>query len=328
VDPVRIFAEYTGRGDPEPLPALADKLLQQQRQRWPDLARGLDALASIQLRTIRGRRYSTTVQYNPIRMTSTGAKVDPQTISRRKCFLCLENLPEPQQGVLYRGEYLLLCNPAPIFRGHYTVSHTQHRPQAIEESIAMLLSLAHDLSPRYQVFYNGPRCGASAPDHLHFQASPSGSIPLGNWDFLEHHRNGTVSVNGVDIALLANIDRSVLALRAGSPAEAALALEQILSTTKQCLGTSEEPLVNILASWADGLWQVVVILRSKHRPDAYFREDDEKLLISPAAVDMGGLIITPREEDYRRLDARTVEAIYREVSVDPPLAVSILEAIP
>lgn len=322
----RVFADFPDHGEPS-LPVIVGRLLESQRKVWPDLQRGMEALSSVQIRTIVGKHYSTLVQFNPIRITSTGAKVDPQTIARRKCFLCVENLPDPQRGVRYRDEYLILCNPAPIFRGHYTISHIAHRPQAIGDAIATLLALARDLSPSYQVFYNGPRCGASAPDHLHFQASPTGSIPMTDRRFLERHANNSVQINGIPVTLLHNTDRSVLVFRAPTAPEATLVLERILHAAGQVLGISEEPLVNILAWWTDTEWDLVVVLRSKHRPDAYFREDSEKLLISPAAVDMGGLVITPREEDFSRLDARTIKTIYREVSLESSLATTILEAL-
>ena len=327
VDSARVFAAFPSSEGTGQLASTVGRLLDAQRTAWPDLARGLEALDSIRLRTIVTTRYATLVQFNPIRITSTGAKVDPGSIARRRCFLCLENLPEAQQAILYRDEYLILCNPAPIFRGHFTVSHLEHRPQSIEGAIGTMLSLARDLAPAYQVFYNGPRCGASAPDHLHFQASPFGAIPLGARPFLERHSNGQVSVRDTVVTLLEGTDRSVLFFRSPSHEQARQTLARILETARRVLETREEPLVNILASWAGLTWQVIVVLRSKHRPEAYFLEGQGKLLISPAAVDMGGLIITPREEDFTRLSAELIEGIYREVSLEPEVAARILEGL-
>lgn len=323
----RVFAAFPGTEGFEQLAPAVDRLLEQQRTAWPDLARGLEALDSIRLRTIIAARYATLVQFNPIRITSTGAKVDPGSIARRRCFLCVENLPEAQQGILYRDEYLILCNPAPIFRGHFTISHVEHRAQSIDDGLGTLLSLARDLAPAYQVFYNGPRCGASAPDHLHFQASPVGAIPLNAGPFLHRHSNGHVRVGGTEVTLLEGIDRSVVTFRAPSHHQAAQTLARILETARSVLSTREEPLVNILTSWEEGTWQVIVVLRSKHRPDAYFLEGEGRLLVSPAAVDMGGLIITPREEDFTRMSAKLIERIYREVSLEAGFAVRILEGL-
>jgi hypothetical protein len=229
--------------------------------------------------------------------------------------------------VVYRDEYLILCNPAPIFQGHFTVSHVEHRPQAIEGSIATFLALARDLSPRYQVFYNGPRCGASAPDHLHFQASPVGSIPIADRSFLDAQKGPAARVNGITVTLMEGIDRSVLVFRAGSEAEAVMVLERILRSAKRVVGNSQEPMINILVTVDRKAWQVIVFLRSKHRPEAYFFKDERKLMISPAAVDMGGLVITPIEEDFHKISPPLIAEIYREVSLEQNAAVSILEGL-
>lgn len=327
VDSARVYAAFPSTEGTDQLASAVESLLEAQRAAWPDLARGLEALDSIRIRSLVAARYATLVQFNPIRITSTGAKVDPGSIARRPCFLCLENLPEAQQGIVYRDEYLILCNPAPIFRGHFTISHVEHRLQSIASAIGTMLSLAHDLAPSYEVFYNGPRCGASAPDHLHFQACPFGAIPLSARPFLDRHANGHVSVQDTEVTLLEGIDRSVLAFRSRSYEQARQTIRAILDTAQRVLAQQEEPPVNILASWAAGSWQVVVVLRSKHRPGAYFVEGQGKLLISPAAVDMGGLIITPREEDFTRLNAEMIEGIYREVSLEPSVAVRILEEL-
>ena len=327
VDSARVYAAFPSTEGPDQLAPEVDRLLEAQRAAWPDLARGLEALDSIRLRTLVATRYATLVQFNPIRITSTGANVDPGSIARRRCFLCPENLPQAQQGIVYRDEYLILCNPAPIFLGHFTISHVEHRAQSIGHAIGTMLSLARDLAPAYQVFYNGPRCGASAPDHLHVQACPSGAIPLSARTFLDRHANGHVSLRGTLVTLLEGIDRSVLAFRSRSHEQAEQTIVSILAAARRVLATDQEPPVNILASF-DGLtWHVVVVLRSKHRPGAYFLEGERKLLISPAAVDMGGLIITPREEDFTRLSAELVTEIYREVSLEPGVAVRILEQL-
>ncbi|HLF19655.1 MAG TPA: DUF4922 domain-containing protein [Bacteroidota bacterium] len=160
------------------LPDLAIQLLDEQKKSWRQLAAGYSSLGSAQLREVRCAGFSVQLQWNSARIVSTGAKVDEKSIRERKCFLCVENLPENQQGILYQEKYLVLCNPAPIFTGHFTISHIQHIPQAIESSAGDFLDLARDLSPKFSVFYNGPKCGASAPDHLHFQASPRNAIPV------------------------------------------------------------------------------------------------------------------------------------------------------
>ena len=152
--------------------------LKNKNQSGGILADAYESLDSVKVREIHCDGFSTLLQFNPKRIVSTSANVDDKSVRERKCFLCLENLPEEQKGVLYRDEFLILCNPAPIFPRHFTISTVRHTPQEIGKFIGTLLSLAKELSPEFTVFYNGPRCGASAPDHMHFQASPSWSIPV------------------------------------------------------------------------------------------------------------------------------------------------------
>ena len=85
----------------------------------------------------------------------------------------------------------------PVFSPHFTVSHLDHRPQAIAEQIDAFLRLMADFGSGWTVLYNGPRCGASAPDHLHFQAVPSGQMPIEK-EILEKKRLALITpVDGV-----------------------------------------------------------------------------------------------------------------------------------
>ena len=153
-------------------------LLEHQKSTWRLLADAYESLDSARVRDISCGGFSASLQFNPKRIISTGASVDEESVRSRKCFLCPDNLPDEQEGVLFRDDFLVLCNPAPIFSRHFTISAVQHTPQEIGKFIGTLLSLSKELSPEFTLFYNGPRCGASAPDHMHFQASPSRSIPV------------------------------------------------------------------------------------------------------------------------------------------------------
>ena len=156
----------------------AFQLLQQQRSTWELLRTGYEGLSRVQTRQFRFGGYQVRVQFNPGRLTSSAARVDDRSIRERTCFLCLQNLPEQQRGIPYGDRFMILCNPFPIFPEHFTIPHRDHVPQRIEGRIGLLLGLARDLAPRYTVFYNGPRCGASAPDHLHFQAGSRQFMPI------------------------------------------------------------------------------------------------------------------------------------------------------
>lgn len=311
----KIFAVFDPKSPKNSLAELAVRLLDRQKETWPQLTAGYSSLDSIRLREVQCGGYSVWLQFNPGRIVSTGAKVDAQSIRERRCFLCVQNLPAPQNGILYRDEYLVLCNPAPIFREHFTISHVDHVPQLFSTSAVRFLELARDLSPRLTVFYNGPKCGASAPDHMHFQASPSGTIPVEEAAREKSRRLHGKHVRGVEIFTLAAFGREVIVLESPQIESLEHVLLGLLEALSAAVGTKEEPMMNLLCSFGDPAWRVILFPRSKHRPDAYFKEGDERILISPAAVDIGGLIITPLEKDFNGVDARTVEGIFHEVSL-------------
>lgn len=279
-------------------------------------AEGYASLQYAQIREIQSRTFSTWLQFNPRRIVSTGAKVDAHSIRQRRCFLCIENLPAEQQGVLYQNEFLLLCNPMPIFSAHYTISHIHHRPQLLAAHLETFLQLAQDLSPAFTVFYNGAQCGASAPDHLHFQAAPAGAIPLEHEAGNPARRDFVQKIAGIAVILLKEIGRAVVVLEGTNVEKLIHVLQQTLVKMQIILQIADEPRVNILCQYNAPQWRIILFPRRKHRPDIFFKEGDEKVLISPAAVDMGGLIVTPVEKDFRTVDAKLIEAIYEEVSWD------------
>jgi Domain of unknown function (DUF4922) len=265
------------------------------------------------------------VQFNPKRIRSTGADLDAKTIRERKCFLCLENLPEPQKGILYRDKFFLLCNPVPIFTQHFTFSSIYHSPQELESSLSVLLNLTKDLSPDFTVFYNGPKSGASAPDHLHFQVCPRRAIPI-ECDAVDMHRRKRLYYKDhVAGYVLLNYGRTALIVESNDKLQLLEFLENILKAWKKTLGSLEEPKMNILCSYQEELWRLIILPRRKHRPDIYFLEGDDRVLISPAAVDIGGLVVTPLEKDFLRADAKLIENIFAEVTESPEIIEKILE---
>lgn len=304
---------------------LSVALLEQQKRTWPQLRDGYDALSSVRTRDLHCNGFSVRLQFNPRRIVSSGAKVDAKSISERKCFLCVENLPAEQKGIVYRDEFLVLCNPAPIFEQHYTISNIKHQPQAIEQFSATLFSLARDFSPKFTVFYNGPKCGASAPDHMHFQASPSGVIPV-EYDAEDVARRIIVkAVNDVSILRLKNYGREVVVLEGKDSELLNALLLKFINVMRRITLSVEEPMLNILCSYHSGTWRTIIFPRRKHRPDVYFFEGEKKILISPASVDMGSLVITPIEKDFLSVDAALIENIFREVSAERSVVDHILE---
>ena len=302
------------------LPALCADLLERQRRSWPRLREGYESLAAVQTRRVSCRGFEVTLQFNPGRIVSTTADVDAAAITARPCFLCREHLPPEQEGILVDSEFLVLANPAPIFSRHFTVSHRDHRRQSIEEGLEFFLDLARWVSPEFTVFYNGPKCGASAPDHLHVQMCPTGAIPIEQE--VGRTARKRMETGGVAVFTLEKIGRSALVLEGTKRQGMQDAVRRLLRSMR---GTEsgEEPMVNILCSWYETKWKLIVFPRSRHRPAAYSAGGNERVVVSPASVDMGGLIITPVERDFKTLDGPRVESIYEEVSL-PEAEVELL----
>ena len=296
------------------LAARAHILLRQQKETWPLLRTGYDGLAEVRTRTLDMEGFTIRVQWNPARIISSSANVDDESVRRRKCFLCAANLPEEQRGILFASSYVVLCNPFPIFGEHFTIPHTTHTVQRIGPSFGTMLDLAHAMQKRYTVSYNGPRSGASAPDHLHFQAGEKGFLPiekelpglLSNGDILADTK--TIQVVAVDAGL-----RHSIVLRSGERESLIGALRVVESALASATGEKEEPMMNILASFDRGEWTVLIFPRAKHRPSMYFAKGEERILISPAAVDCGGVLTTPLEKDFHRMTADVVREIFGEV---------------
>jgi hypothetical protein len=313
--PQKIYSSFTSRSAGDSLSEQILALLDQQKKTWPQLAKGYEALELIRVREVQCDGYSVRLQLNPKRIVSSGAKVDAKSISERKCFLCIDNLPEGQKGILYQNQFLVLCNPAPIFSQHYTISDVNHIPQEIEKFLGIFFSLAKDFTG-FTVFYNGPKCGASAPDHMHFQACPSGAIPVER-DVEEVRRRSSIGkVGAVSGFMVRDYGRRVLVLESADGGELESYILNLLRSMKKVLATNEEPMLNILCSFHQNTWRVIIFPRRKHRPDVYFREGDAQVLISPAAVDIGGLVITPIEKDFQNVDAKMIQNIFEEVSIN------------
>ncbi len=288
--------------------AEADSYFRRQLEVWHDTRRRYDELAHVEQRTLEN---GLVLQHNPARIVSTGAKMDRETLAQRPCFLCLPQRPQEQLHRPCFDHYELLVNPYPILPRHFTLPCLVHTPQRIRGHFIDLLRMARSLTG-HLVFYNGPRCGASAPDHLHFQAGSRGVVPLER----DLHRwlSAEPFLQSADESLSAYTLEGyacpgwVLFCR-GNDAEAERVFHTCLAA---CTGLSvvPEPGINLLA-WQEADATVVVVLpRSKHRPASY-----PSPLVSPGALDMGGLIITPRREDFERLTAATAAALIAEVGI-------------
>jgi hypothetical protein len=186
----------------------------------------------------------------------------------------------------------------------------------IAEHIDTFLQLMADFGSGWTVLYNGPRCGASAPDHLHFQAAPSGQMPIGREIQEEKRLTLMKQVDHVLLYRLRDLGREVIILAGDEPMAVGSAFEGFLNALKRVLLIDEEPMMNIAGFYKERRWRLVIFPRRKHRPDAFFREGDARVVVSPGVIDMGGLLITPIEKDFDQLEAVVVEGIYGEVSLD------------
>ena len=242
----KVYAEFNGREASGHLPSLCLDLLAQQKRTWPLLRKGYESIGRGTERHVSCKGFSVLLQHNPGRVKSTLAAVGEQDISRRPCFLCLSHLPEEQKGVLYRSTYLILGNPMPVFPAHFTVAHVNHRPQAISAHADTLLKLMADFGPGWTLLYNGPKCGASAPDHFHFQAVPSGRMPVES-EIREKGRITLITRN-YDVALYRakRIGREVIVIEGGSLTAVGTAFKAFLNALKRVLSAHEEPMINVI----------------------------------------------------------------------------------
>jgi ATP adenylyltransferase/5',5'''-P-1,P-4-tetraphosphate phosphorylase II len=287
------------------------KLLHEQLNEW-DLAKGnYDALQRVQSKDFDFGEFSIRVQFNPARIVSSSAKIDAKTIQERKCFLCPANLPAVQRGVPFGNDYQILVNPFPIFPEHLTIPSFNHEDQLIFNRFEDMLDLAESLD-EFTIFYNGPKCGASAPDHVHFQAGNKGFLLLEK-DIKKVSKKIISENNELKIYSLENYLRNVIVIESANKKAVVDAFKQIYSQMSIKEG-EKEPMLNIVAWYEDGKWISCIFPRKVHRPKCFFAEGDDNILISPASVDMGGIFITPQEKDFTKITAEDIKAILAEVS--------------
>lgn len=288
------------------------RFFNRQLEMWEDARHRFRDLKHVEVRQLSDQLK---VQFNPARIVSTGAKIDKHTLGERPCFLCERNRPKEQMTKQIDDHFQLLVNPFPILPVHFTIPATKHQPQSIYRhygEMHRLLSLHSEL----MVFYNGPKCGASAPDHLHFQAGTSGVLPLQtNWQRLSRNLTDVISLTDEEkISVLRDFLVPAFVIISKSE-ESDEELFHRLYRSMPMRGDESEPMMNIIA-WRKGDEFIsVVIPREKHRPDAYFAEGEAQMMVSPGALDMAGLIITPREEDFSKINLDKATALLRECGI-------------
>lgn len=297
----------------------AEYLFNSQLNNWLLLKNNYEAVRNILTKSFWFEGFKIKVQLNPQRIKSTSAEVDEVSVLTRRCFLCAENLPVEQKGILLDENFLLLCNPFPVFPQHFTIVSITHQPQQIAESFSEFLNISRLLSKKYTLIYNGPACGASAPDHLHFQAGTKNYMPIENDIQLLKNDFGKIVQNDRNITTSFIDDglRRLIFIESSDKLRIKEAFELIYNIYENMTDVKPEPLMNLLCKYDPEFgWSVIIFLRSKHRPEIFFKEDPDRILISPAAIDLGGLVVTPREEDFIRTEKELLEKIFSEVSPD------------
>ena len=269
-----------------------DRLLETQAAAWPSLARGLQGLRESQTRVERVFGRDVLVRHIPHRIKSTTAPVDAISVSQRICFLCPMHLDPEEQGIPFNEEFTIYCNPFPILDRHLTIVHVNHRHQRIAGQFGVFLKLAEALPDSF-VIYNGPECGASAPDHLHFQACSRRVFPI------EHDQHpGYVP--------------RVFILRDSEAERLVSRLEALVEALREVTEPIFEPMINIAGWFSDGGWSVFVFPRGKHRPQVF---ETGELTVSPGTIDLCGVFVVPKPDDFKKISGADIERIFEEVTL-------------
>ena len=284
----------------------------EQVSNW-ELARvNYEGLKTIRTKTFSFGDFDIKVQFNPARIISSGAKVDAKTIAARKCFLCEENRPNEQQYI-NMGDYTLLVNPYPIFPQHFTIPRKEHSDQQIKPYFVDMLELAEAMDD-FIIFYNGPKCGASAPDHMHFQAGTKDFLPL----LTDYKRlkptHSYLLEEGVNYQIfqLNNYLRTVYCIESDTILSAQNIFENLYIKWQD--GKTEEPMMNIVCSYKDGIWYTYIFPRTVFRPWQYTAKGNDQLLVSPATVEMSGIFITPIESHFEKITGEDIVSILEQCS--------------
>ncbi len=310
------------------------KFVGDQLSRWPLACDNFRALKNVRVREMEVGGLTVKLQYNPARMISSAAKLNKEDIAKRRCFLCRENRPPEQVMMKFDGRkgkrYHILVNPYPIFPDHLVIAADRHTDQSILNRYVDMLDLARKY-PGYTFFYNGPKSGASAPDHHHFQACPAGLVPLVD------DVNALIEESSEDYTYLTSIQDAhlyhyrkfttgVYFLRAQTSKSAAKLFYRLLDCAEVRDGETE-PRFNLYSYWKDNEFRSVVIFRSEHRSHHYFSTGPDHLTMSPGCADMGGVFIVPVEEEYEKLTPGLLGEMVREVSITEELQSIINERL-
>ena len=313
------------------------KFVGDQLSRWPLACDNFRALKNVLVREVEVGGLTVKLQFNPARMISSAAKLSKEEIAARRCFLCRDNRPAEQIMFKFDGrkgkKYHILVNPYPIFPDHLVIAMNRHTDQSIWKRYVDMLDLARKYDG-FTFFYNGPKSGASAPDHHHFQAAPKGLIPLqedverffacvqndsecaqndsecAQNDILQY----LTSEQDANLYHYKRFTTGVFVIKAETAKSAAKLFYRLLDCAEIPEG-EKEPLFNLFTYWKDGEFRSIVIFRSRHRSHHYFSDGPDHLTMSPGCADMGGVFIVPVKEEYEKITPELLSEMVREVSI-------------
>ena len=291
-----------------------------QKLSWPLAKSNYEGLKSVEEKLFHFDGFAVKVQFNPKRMRSSAAKVDKESIAERKCFLCNENRPPEQQALAFGDEFLILVNPYPIFKTHLTISSNTHIDQGFLTNVKALLDLAATMEG-FTVLYNGPESGASAPDHLHFQAGECDFMPVAtDFEWLKLNA-GQLLLSEIHTQVWAfeNYLRKMISVETSSITEGLAVIYVFYGEFRKLQPEKVEPMMNVLCSWKEEKWTIHLFPREAHRPTQFFASGPQQLMISPGSVDLGGVFVTPRREDFDKITEEDIVNIMAQVSINQNL---------
>ena len=300
---------------------------QSQIKEWDLLKQNYNSLKNLNTRNIHIDSEEITLQHNPCRVKSTNAKIDDSSIKARACFLCEKNLPFQQAKYPINKEFYLLCNPYPIFKNHYTLPLIKHNKQEINSYLIQFFDITKKLE-NFVIFYNGPKCGASAPDHMHFQAIPQNTVSLFDFCNKEMLKNNSnhILYTSKTIKCFNSALSNFIYIESNDLTKAINSFKLIYNILP--IHENEyEPRLNILARYYNNNWQIIIIPRKKHRPKEFFYEDTKQIKISPASIDFAGVIIIPNTSNFKSINANIIKEIYSQLTYNSSEFLEIINKI-
>ena len=295
------------------------QFVQDQLSTWTLAADNFKALAGVHTKEMNINGLTVQLQFNPARMISSAAKTSKEDLAKRKCFLCRENRPDVQMNIPFHAEsgheYDILVNPYPIFEDHLVVAKSAHKPQEIAGRYVDMLQFARSYD-ECSFYYNGPCCGASAPDHHHFQGVPRDVMPLeisvnaklkGDWQPL-------LTEGDASLYHYKGFSTGIFVIRSASAESAAYLFDRVMASADMSEG-DVEPRINLFSWWTGEEYRTIVYFRRCHRSHHYFSDGPDHLTMSPGCADMAGVFIVPVEEEYKKITPELLAELLEEITI-------------